>query len=287
MPGKTLIALATAWGPKHGGINSFNRDLLRAFGIAFHESVRVICVVPHSDEAAQEEASSASVELREMAILAQVERFEAVHAAEIVAGLGDVITPETVWLGHDSFTGAAAVEAARKTNTHAAVIHHMSYGSYKGFQSGSSQQAEKKIGEQRAIFSDARYRLAVGPLLRDELKDLLDAQDIRMLIPGLPEIKPKNSPSRWTVLQFGRLDPDNDRIKQGRLGIAAFASAYRDATVQPGLSPALRDRPRLKLYGIEAQRRPNCGSLPAKRLARLLSYMHFLLWRIAIRSLRN
>lgn len=251
MTSKILIALATAWGPRHGGINSFNRDFLRAFGVAYRESVRVICLVPIADEAALREAGGDSVDLRTLRNPPAGERLEAAHAAEIVECLRDVITPETVWLGHDSFTGAAAVEAARQTGTKAAVIHHMSYAAYKGFQSGSSQKAQEKSREQHAIFSNADLRLAVGPLLRDELKDLVDADHVHMLIPGLPEIDLKPPPNRWTVLLFGRLDPESDRIKQGRLGVAAFAATFKDALSQPGLSPVLRDRPRLKLYGIE------------------------------------
>ncbi len=248
---KTLIALATAWGPKHGGINSFNRDLIRAFGNAFRETVRVICLIPRQDETAIKDALSASVELRHMDNPPEGERLTASHAAEIVASLKDVITTETFWLGHDNFTGAAAVAAAKQTNTKSAVIHHMSYAAYKAFQSGSSGKAAEKSREQHDIFSQADYRLAVGPLLRDELEGLVDSDDVKMLIPGLPEIDTKAPPKRWTVLLFGRLDPESDRIKQGRLGVAAFATCYRDALNQAVLSPALRDRPRMKLYGIE------------------------------------
>jgi glycosyltransferase involved in cell wall biosynthesis len=126
----------------------------------------------------------------------------------------------------------------------------MSYAAYKAFQSRSSQRANEKSKEQRDIFASAAHRFAVGPLLRDELDDLLGDAPVEMLIPGLPEIETKAPPKRWTVLLFGRLDPDTDAVKQGRLGVAAFARAYRDALTNATLPSILRDRPRLKLYGI-------------------------------------
>ena len=47
-PAKTLIAFATAWGTKFGGINSFNADLLDAVTAAFFSHLRTICVVLHA-----------------------------------------------------------------------------------------------------------------------------------------------------------------------------------------------------------------------------------------------
>jgi hypothetical protein len=42
---RSLIAFATQWGSKYGGINTFNTDFLSAFGIAYHSQVQVICIV--------------------------------------------------------------------------------------------------------------------------------------------------------------------------------------------------------------------------------------------------
>jgi glycosyltransferase involved in cell wall biosynthesis len=252
MKTKTLIALATAWGPHHGGINSFNFDFLKAFGVAFHEYVRVLCVVPKADEKDKADARRSFVELIDLPCPPGGERLEASHAAEIVRHLKATQTDigSTVWLGHDLFTGGAAVEAAKQTETRSAVIHHMSYAAYESFKSGSGKKAKGKMDQQREIFHQADLRLAVGPLLRDELDDLLHGSEVSMLIPGLPEIEPKELPRRLMAVMFGRLDPDTDRIKQGCLGVAAFAAAYRKALNTPGLLQSLRDRPRLKLYGI-------------------------------------
>ena len=57
----TLIALATGWGPKHGGINSFNYDFLRGFGGAFGKNVQIFCVVPAAEAKDFKEAQDSLV----------------------------------------------------------------------------------------------------------------------------------------------------------------------------------------------------------------------------------
>src|SRR5919109_3427740 len=146
---KALIALATAWGPQHGGINSFNYDFIKAFGVAFHHSVRVLCVVPRCGEADVDEAWQASVKLIGLPHPPSGERLEAVHAAEIVRCVAESLATDTVWLGHDLFSGAAVIEAARQTGTKAAVINHMCYTAYEAYKTGSSPRAAQKRDEQK------------------------------------------------------------------------------------------------------------------------------------------
>jgi len=76
-----------------------------------------------------------------------------------------------------------------------------------------------------------------------------------MLIPGLPEIEPKEPPNQWTAALFGRLNPETDRVKQTKLGIAGVARAFKDALDDPAAPPALRSRPRIKLFGVDAETR--------------------------------
>ena len=266
---KTLITLATGWGAQHGGINSFNCDFLKAFCVAFNRSVRVICLVPNAEESEREDAKNSHVELRGLASPLSGEKLEAVHAAEIIRCLQDVLSPDTLWLGHDLFTGEAAVAAAKQSQSKAAVIHHMSYAAYESFKSGS-EQAKAKQDRQRQLFRSADFRLAVGPLLRDALGDLLGGENIPMLIPGLPEIDSKPLPKRWTALLFGRLDPQSDCIKQSRLGVAALARSYNDALKDDTMPKALRDRPRVKLFGIAANDEPELRAFCAQEAGAVL-----------------
>jgi hypothetical protein len=63
MPNRALIVLATGWGPKHGGINSFNYDWVRAFGVAYGPQMNVLCVVPTACPEDRKEAKRSLVDL--------------------------------------------------------------------------------------------------------------------------------------------------------------------------------------------------------------------------------
>jgi len=249
----TLIALATGWGPKHGGINSFNYDFLRGFGGAFGKHVQIFCVVPAAEANDFKEAQYSLVQLITFTNPPSGEKLEQSHAAEVISLLEEenIDYSQTVWLGHDLFTGAAAVAGAQRTSSRSAVIHHMSYAAYESYKSGSVAKAQTKIKEQKAIFKDANIRLAVGPLLRDALDDWFAPDSTQMLIPGLPNIDPNPSSKKLTAVLFGRLNPETDRIKQTKLGVAAIAQAYKQAVNDSGAPAMLRDsRPRIKLFGV-------------------------------------
>jgi tetratricopeptide (TPR) repeat protein/glycosyltransferase involved in cell wall biosynthesis len=249
----TLIALATGWGPKHGGINSFNYDFLRGFGGAFGKHVQIFCVVPVAETKDYKEAQDSLVQLITFISSPSGEKLEQSHSAEIISLLEgkNIDYNQTVWLGHDLFTGAAAVAGAQKTNSRSAVIHHMSYAAYESYKSGSAAKAQAKTKEQKAIFQAANIRLAVGPLLRDALDDWFGSGSTQMLIPGLPNIDPKPLSNKLTAVLFGRLNPETDRIKQTKLGVAAVAQAYKQAVNDSGAPAMLRDnRPRIKLFGV-------------------------------------
>ena len=123
------------------------------------------------------------------------------------------------------------------------LLHHMSYIDYDAFKHGEERIANERRDEQRTLFSRADHAFGVGPLLRDRLADLLgrSSADTSMLVPGLADIEPLASPVTFTAISFGRLDPSNDRIKQGRLAIAGFATAVRAAHEQVGSPRMLRD----------------------------------------------
>lgn len=59
----TLVAFATQWGSKHGGINSFNTDFLAAFGLAFQQNVQLFCIVADADEGEIKAAKDTAVTL--------------------------------------------------------------------------------------------------------------------------------------------------------------------------------------------------------------------------------
>lgn len=235
-----IIFIATAWGPRHGGINAFNADLCRALGKRLGESREVICVIAAKrDEAAEADALKSRVRL----IATEKETLDSggIALALRKAGIEEVAW----WIGHDVTTGPATLEARElKGGGNVALIHHMSFRQYAGHKHQAGEVAVRREEEQRALFRQADRCFAVGPKLRDSLHELLeDAESppsAHMLIPGLAqEIQPKSPAKTFRAMVFGRLDSDDDRIKQGRLAVAGVAAAVGQAATTPGSPPLL------------------------------------------------
>ncbi len=252
----TLISFATQWGSKYGGINCFNTDFLHHFGIAYYLGAQLVCVVTSATPEEIEEARNAYVTLVPLPYSPADKLFSEAHAQvaidelkrrEITFELGN-----TVWLGHDRITGVAAIAAAKLAGGRSALIHHMSYDHYESYAEDSAT-ARTKVEEQTTLFRQADIALAIGPLLRDALSDMIEAaKPVYMLIPGLAEISLREPPKKFTAFLSGRLSDDAARIKQGHLGIAAFAQAHREAC-DKNMPDGLCKEPKLVLRGVDLE----------------------------------
>jgi len=254
-PQKTLIAFATQWGTKFGGINCFNIDLVKAVAITFLDQVKLVCVVLEATSEQIEEALNDGIVLLALNRQHQ-EKFspDLVDAVLRLLGKASIrLDPaETVWLGHDRITGAIALAAAKKFGGKSALIHHMSYAHYEPFEEDSAS-ARVKENEQRALFIEADFVLAIGPLLRDALIDLIEKTNVSMLVPGLPNIQPRSEPRNFKAFLSGRLAV---KIKQASLGLAAFGTAVNQCTKNSGLPSQLNlnQEPRMILRGVDFER---------------------------------
>ncbi|HST21952.1 MAG TPA: glycosyltransferase, partial [Blastocatellia bacterium] len=249
-----LVTFATQWGSRHGGINSFNEDFLRAFGAAYQHSAQIICIVASATPEEIKEVSKKDVRLVPLPYVPQAKSFGPEHGQAGVDELKrlniNFDSDKTIWLGHDRITGEAAIAAAEMADGRSAVIHHMSYDHYESY-AESSQSAHSKRQSQATLFQKADVVLAVGPVLRDAVKDLTSRSKlVHMLIPGLAEISVQEAPNTFVAFLSGRLSDDAARIKQGHLGIAAFAKAHLEAR-QNGMPDALRKQPKLLLRGVD------------------------------------
>lgn len=254
----TLVSFTTQWGSKHGGINSFNADFLDAFGAAYNLSAQIVCIVASATPEARADAAKVHVRLVPLPYSPEAKAFGPEHGKAGVDQLKQLnisFDPDkTVWLGHDRITGEAAIAAADMAGGRSAVIHHMSYSDYESY-AEDSQSAHEKTQTQIALFKKADLVLAVGPLLRDAAKDRLsNSKSVHMLIPGLAEIDSQEAPNTFTAFLSGRLSDDAARIKQGHLGIAAFAKAQREAR-DSGMPDALCKQPKLLLRGVDFEGR--------------------------------
>lgn len=254
LPTKTIISFATRWGPQFGGINSFNQDLLKSFAAAFSQDINTVCVVLQANEAELQDANNSQVTLVSLN-LTNEKNFSPEFAVNAWNELPEHLKNESnqiVWLGHDRITGDVAVNSALRYRGRSALINHMSYDHYESFCENSALANEKNKA-QRKLFEQADIVMAVGPLLRDALAEMLDREDIPMLIPGLADITVKNIFKTFRGFISGRLSDDAKKIKQGHLGVAAFARAICKADSNSGLPDVLRGtkEPELTLRGVD------------------------------------
>ncbi|MEG1039598.1 MAG: glycosyltransferase [Pseudomonas sp.] len=255
---KTLISFATRWGTKFGGINSFNCDLLGALAIFCGHQVNSICVVLGANDDDFTDAAARQVCLVSLN-LPEVKDFSAdlvPRVQEAILREAGEISGDVVWLGHDRITGDIALAAAAQNGGRSALIHHMSYAHYEAF-AENSVSARVKEDQQQALFQRADTVMAVGPLLRDALLDLLDHEEVTMLVPGLPEIEVKPEVKNFKGMLSGRLSEDARKIKQAHLGVAAFSTAIRDADRSPHLNNVFlgRNQPSLLLRGVDFEKK--------------------------------
>ena len=212
-----VIFVATAWGPRFGGINSFNYSVAQA--VAESGRARVVCVVSIGDEQDIQAASTHNIELL-------VRGFEPVD--ELIAALrrrlGHLSGQLVHWVGHDVHTGSIANSCAKLMGGVSSVVHHMDCSSYSGIKHGS-KAADSKVRQQSEILQAADHLFAVGPLLTLSGHLLTGKKPIE-LIPGLPEVVSSDrEEGPFKVMIVGRLGRDDDAIKQVRLGVKAVAAA--------------------------------------------------------------
>ena len=251
-----VVLLATAWGPMLGGVNAFNEGL--ALGLANCPVVgptsacRVFCMVPFCSD---EEIVTARLQQVTLLTLGAARdsdpSFECFEARQLVGHAElPVFSPDDFWIGHDIYSGKAAIEAAKLTSCKSAVILHTSPEHYRHL-GGNDNDTERRHSEQRQIFQSATHCFAVGPLLRETLRSLVRSdQSVHMLVPGFPEIAARTSPSGLRAITLGRLDQKDEILKQGLLVSESFGAAskkLRNQTEDQGNSDT---NILLKVYGV-------------------------------------
>ena len=140
-----LVSIATAWGSKYGGIDSFNYDICRAIAQMLPDKYSVVCIVEEGNDHDASDARRSQVNLLRVPRDpgASSDEWPSRIVAEIQhSGLGRPIW----WIGHDVKTGPSALRARVLTpGTRAAVIAHMDYSSYLGYKHVGEENKRKRV----------------------------------------------------------------------------------------------------------------------------------------------
>ena len=162
-----IVVIATAWGSRFGGINSFSTDLCCALARVLSKH-RVICVCVSGGESECKEAEASGVTLLTLNLdpagSAKREWASQVFALLSKSGLVDI----EWWIGHDAVTGELALACAREFHgSKCAVLMHMSYDDYSYIKHTPNEAGvvAERVDFQRTILQSADMAFAVGPLL--------------------------------------------------------------------------------------------------------------------------
>lgn len=222
------MVLATAWGSKFGGINSFSTDFCVALARVLSQH-KVVCLCFSGTHSECDDAKAKGVTLLPInSDCSSISKQDLAKKILDLVGQLDAISIEW-WVGHDAITGEIALACANEhEKSKSAVLMHMSYEDYSYVKHAPDKGAivAERIAFQQRIIRSADFAFAVGPLLFQRLKELRDSKSYTMLVPGLSEVGPVSPPSeRIHGITFGRFESEEFLTKQAPLAVAAFARA--------------------------------------------------------------
>lgn len=248
----TAIAfISSAWGPRFGGINEFNAELCRAVGRT-RKDLRVYCFTFGITESDVRSALADGVELVNIGDDPGDRPLDNTVGYALVEHASKITDLEW-WIGHDVISGRAAVVAGERSGVKVAVFQHTDYASYGSLKGTPGTVVLRRDQLESETLSRADVIVGVGPKLAaaalDRVRAGASGSQVTMLVPGLPELEPASSaPSTFRAITFGRLDPESDRIKLGRLAVRSFGELIKQVPEMVG-----RD-PRITVVGLNSGR---------------------------------
>lgn len=257
-----VTLLSTRWGSELGGLNVFNRGLADGMTQALPKGSKTICFVNQLPSDADDSAGAVEV--------LEHRTFDATVLASDIATRCQELESETLQgvlvVGHDIITGETAIDCVeelrkllnQEIDVKSAVIGHMDYSAYAFMKGLNHSEVTDRSTKQREIIAAADCAFAVGPLLQRNFASarsstLRPRSPVRPLIPGVDKVKPQAHDPR-TDLQFfisGRLNRDDDPIKNSGLAVNALAAAYEQGRKEN--RQAWIARGQLFAWGVDSQ----------------------------------
>jgi radical SAM superfamily enzyme YgiQ (UPF0313 family) len=256
-----VVLLATRWGSELGGLNVFNRGLASGLTQALPKGSRTICFVEQLPK--DSSTSAGDVELHEVGDLSATTLVPAISA--VCKSLENGTVQGVLIVGHDIITGSTAIQCVNALRSgplsievKSAVIGHMDYAEYAFKKGASVEEVAERSAKQRHAIADADCAFAVGPLLQRNLASarneaLRPKSPVRPLVPGVEKIPVSGFEERVGLWAFicGRLNREDDPIKNSALAVKALAAAY--VRGRKAKSEAWQMRGQLFAWGVDPE----------------------------------
>ena len=226
-----IFFVTTHWGKNYGGIDSINYNLINGLLQLIQRDKmkewKLRCIV--TEEKLDNEVTG-EWEEKGLVILC----FKAPEKSKILKrNIEKDHFTQIFFIGHDVITGEIALklrENYKKTSL-CVLFHHMDYSSYYFLREDDPAKIQAKKSKQQEIIPKADIVISIGPLLKESAYDLLldgrrsnPDEMLFELIPGMEDIVPITSiHKRHTVALFGRIEKENNAVKQIPLALQALA----------------------------------------------------------------
>ncbi|AUW43952.1 glycosyltransferase family 4 protein [Rhizobium leguminosarum] len=229
-----IVLIATEWGTREGGVNSFNYSFASGLANVCGDDNKIICAVTSIGRDDRNDASRHGIDLVEVSS-DEKGRPSSNCAAEIQNWLHDnmlAVPSDIVVVGHDCITGFQAAETAERLGGRLALIHHMSYQRYQNLAGGKGEKTGHNHQQQIDLFSRPDALLfGVGTFLTRNA-EILSGSEAHCLVPGFPEGFTKNSSDvdDLNIVVAGRFDEEQEALKQVELAVEAVGLAVKTAS---------------------------------------------------------
>lgn len=253
-----FVFISDAWGYVSGGINCFNYNLAIACAkiAKNNKKIKVCCVVPELSDIDKKNMEREKI----VPITISKNAFESPEAIGLISQsiksnkIFHHYYPNkcnTFYIGHDVYTGHLSKGLASNCGGWNIVFHHMDYASYYLFNKPNVTNYSNKTHQQEIVLRDADMICAVGPMLLQSAQDIARGNlndKIIEVFPGFESFDPlPTTPNKFQPIVFGRVEKNNQIIKQIPLSIDAFAKAVAGDKI----TPVIRNNPTLYVIGYD------------------------------------
>ena len=235
-----LIFIPDNWGYSNGGINTINMELCKSIISLKQNNICIYCLVIYCSESTVKEAKE-EYGVNIISLYTKKPKRRRFESNDVYAILDKLqITDNNNGLnwviGHDVISGEFALNLCKSLNEkiqyfncRTAIIHHMDYEDYMVYKESYDSA---RITEQKSILTKADVLFAVGPRLQRSAQKIKQNENCPIIIPGMDNngeyVQKYILSDPFRIIVCGRLDKDDDIIKNGQLTIKAIASIIKD-----------------------------------------------------------
>ena len=259
---KHIIFISDQFGYRCGGSNTINYELCMALRQITNKDNDIISLVLNCSEnnrviELEKKAREIQVKIIHQNIYDKDKKMTDEECEEICKSIFSNKSDwgNSVWIGHDIFTGQHAIQLSKYSDGMSVVCIHTDYDTIEGLK-GIKGNGIIKESMQRKIILQADKVFAIGPRLLERVREV-GKSDVYELIPGISIFPENDLQNKRAIITYGRFEGSIAQIKQIKLVLAAFGKAVdimnnnRDYVLHIIGTPDINEQRRLRKIAEE------------------------------------